>query len=230
MGRAMVLGLAAAGADVIIVSRKVAACEDVAAEVEKTTGRQALAVACHMGEWSEVDELVRVAYDHFGKVDVLVNNAGTAPTYPDAASISEQLYDKILAVNLKGPFRLAALVGTRMAAGDGGAIINVSSHSASHPDATMIPYAAAKAGLNAMTVALAHAFGPKVRVNCIQPGSFMTDMSKSWDPDWFAIESKTYALGRGAEPDEIIGTVLYFASAASSYTTGAILRVDGGNT
>lgn len=230
IGRSMSLGLAAAGADVIVASRKLEACEAVCEEVEATTGRRAFPFACHVGYWDQVDALVEAAYREFPAIDILINNAGISPLYPDPASITEELYDKVLAVNLKGPFRLCALIGTRMAEGAGGSIINVSSHSASHPDGTVIPYAAAKAGVNAMTVAFAHAFGPNVRVNCIQPGAFMTDISKSWDPEWFAQESKTYALERGADADEIVGSVLYFASNASSYTTGAILRVDGGNT
>jgi NAD(P)-dependent dehydrogenase (short-subunit alcohol dehydrogenase family) len=181
-----------------------------------------------VGEWSQLDAFVETAWRHFGKLDVLVNNAGMSPLYPDPASVTEQLWDKLLGVNLKGPFRLSALIGTRMAAGAGGSIINLSSVGSVKPAADIIPYAAAKAGLNAMTVALAHAFGPKVRVNCIMPGSFMTDATKAWDLAAFEQTAKGFALERGADPDEIIGTALYFASDASSYTTGAVLRVDGG--
>jgi NAD(P)-dependent dehydrogenase (short-subunit alcohol dehydrogenase family) len=228
LGRSMVLGFARAGADVVIASRKLEACKAVAAEVDKTTGRRALPLAVHVGEWSQLDAFVETAWRHFGKLDVLVNNAGMSPLYPDPASVTEQLWDKVLGVNLKGPFRLSALIGTRMAAGAGGSIINLSSVGSVKPAADIIPYAAAKAGLNAMTVALAHAFGPKVRVNCIMPGSFMTDATKAWDLAAFEQTAKGFALERGADPDEIIGTALYFASDASSYTTGAVLRVDGG--
>jgi len=228
LGRSMVLGFARAGADVVIASRKLDACREVAEEVEKTTGRRALPLAVHVAEWSQLDGFVERAWSHFGKVDVLVNNAGMSPLYPDPQSISEALWDKVLGVNLKGPFRLSALLGTRMAAGAGGSIINLSSVGSIRPRGDIIPYAAAKAGLNAMTAALAHAFGPKVRVNCIMPGSFMTDVTKSWDLESFEKSAKNFALGRGADPDEIIGTALYFASDASSYTTGAVLRVDGG--
>jgi NAD(P)-dependent dehydrogenase (short-subunit alcohol dehydrogenase family) len=231
MGRSMVLGFARAGADVVIVSRKLQACEEVAREVEATTGRRALPLACHIGDWTQVNALVDRVYEETGRVDVLVNNAGMSPTYSDPSEISEDLYDKVLAVNLKGPFRLMALVGMRMAAQGGGSIINITSHSASHPDETMIPYAAAKAGLNNMTIAYAHAFGPSVRVNAIQPGAFLTDISKAWDAEAVEAWTQSYALERCAEPDEIVGTALYLASpAASSFTTGAVLRVDGGNT
>lgn len=230
MGRSMVLGLAAAGADVVVASRKLDACRAVAEEVEAATGRQALPVACHVGRWDEVEALADAAYDRFGHVDVLVNNAGMSPSYPDVASVSEDMFDKVVAVNLRGPFRLSAIVGTRMVETGGGSIINVSSHSAEYPDRSAIPYAAAKAGLNAMTAAFADAFGPSVRVNCIQPGAFLTDISRSWDAAWFAGRAKGYALRRGADADEVIGTVLYLAcDRASSFTTGAIIRVDGGN-
>ena len=136
----------------------------------------------------------------------------------------------MLAINLKGPFRLSALIGTRMAAGDGGSIINVSSIAAVRPTPNVIPYAAAKAGLNAMTVGLARAFGPTVRVNCIQAGPFLTDISKAWDLEAFKQRAAaSIALGRGGEPDEVIGAALYFASRASSFCTGAVLALDGGS-
>jgi NAD(P)-dependent dehydrogenase (short-subunit alcohol dehydrogenase family) len=224
----MALGFAAAGADVVVVSRKLDACELVAREIEDTTGRKALGYACHVGHWNELDGLVDAAYERFGKVDVLVNNAGMSPLYDHVVNVSEDLYDKVLDVNLKGPFRLTARVGTRMADGDGGSIINVSSVGAIRPDATIVPYSAAKAGLNAITTAFAHAFGPKVRVNCIMPGSFMTDVTRAWDFEAFERSAQQFALRRGGDPQEIVGTALYLASDASSYTTGAILRVDGG--
>jgi len=229
MGRAMAFGFARAGADVIVASRKLDACENVASEIAAETGRRALGVACHVGHWEEIDALVDVAYRSFGTIDVLVNNAGMSPIYSDVQDVSEELYDKVLAVNLKGPFRLSAVVGSRMRDSGGGSIINVSSYSAEHPDKDAIPYSAAKAGINAMTVAFAHALGPTVRVNCIQPGAFLTDVSKAWDPGWLEREVRTYALGRAGEPDEVVGTALYLASSASSFTTGAVIRVDGGN-
>ena len=228
LGRAMVLGFARAGADVVITSRKLDACAALAEEVADTTGRSALPYACHVGQWDQIAGLVDAAYEQFGHVDVLVNNAGMSPLYDDVAGVTEQLYDKVFAVNIKGPFRLTALVGTRMASGNGGSIINVSSVGALRPSPGIVPYAAAKAGLHAMTAAFAHTFGPKVRVNCIVPGSFMTDVTKEWDLDAFTEAAKRFALGRGGEPDEIVGTALYFASDASSYTTGTTLVVDGG--
>ena len=227
LGREMALGFARAGADVVIASRKLAACEAAAKEVQ-ALGRRALPYACHVGQWEALDALVATAYDHFGKVDILVNNAGMSPLYRSLVEVSEALWDKVLAVNLKGPFRLSALVGTRMAAGAGGSIINISSTAAVTPTPIETPYAAAKAGLNNLTIACAHAFGPKVRVNCIMPGPFLTDISEAWPPGAVEQVSATSALRRAGQPEEIVGAALYFASDASSFTTGAVLRIDGG--
>jgi NAD(P)-dependent dehydrogenase (short-subunit alcohol dehydrogenase family) len=224
----MVAGFAQVGADVVIASRDAGACAAYAAEITAATGRRAVGYGVHVGHWDELDGLVEAAYDAFGRVDVLVNNAGMSPLYDSVDTLSEALFDKVIAVNLKGPFRLAALVGTRMAAGDGGSIINISSAAAVRPRPDVLPYAAAKAGLNALTAGLAHTFGPSVRCNAIMAGTFLTDVSKAWDQDRFSERSRGFALQRGAEPAEVVGTALYLASDASSYTTGAVIAVDGG--
>jgi len=234
LGREMVAGLAQAGADVVIASRDAEACAAYAAQITAATGRRALPYGVHVGHWDELDGLVEAAYAAFGRVDVLVNNAGMSPLYDSVDAVSEALFDKVIAVNLKGPFRLSALVGTRMAAvrGDGevggGSIINVSSAAAVRPRADVLPYAAAKAGLNALTAGLARTFGPTVRCNAIMAGTFLTDISRAWDHDRFAERARGFALQRGAQPREIVGTALYLASDASSYTTGAVITVDGG--
>ncbi len=229
LGRAMVQAFAQSGADVVIASRKADACEALADDVRRQTGREALGIACHVGVWADCDRLVETAYDRFGRVDVLVNNAGLSPLYPSLGEVSEALYEKVLAVNLKGPFRLSSLVGERMARGEGGSIINVSSIAAVQPTPAELPYAAAKAGLNAMTVGMARAFGPSVRVNCIMPGPFLTDISKAWNLEAFhEAARRTIPLQRGGEAHEIVGAALYLASDASSYTTGAVLKIDGG--
>ena len=229
LGRAMVLGFAERGADVVIASRKLDACQAVACEVEKL-GRQALPYACHVGHWEELNELVDAAYARFGKVDVLVNNAGMSPLYPSLSAVTEELFDKVVGVNLKGPYRLSAVIGERMAQGDGGSIINVSSTAAVNPSPDSEPYGACKAGINSLTLSLAHAFGPKVRVNCIQPGPFLTDISKAWDIDAFNRRAQTsIALRRGGEADEVVGAALYLAGPTGSYTTGAVIAIDGGS-
>ena len=133
LGRAMVEAFARCGADVVIASRKLDACEALASEVSAATGRRALPVACHVGDWEQCDALTEAVYDTFGRCDVLVNNAGSSPLYPSLAEVSEALFDKTLAVNLRGTFRLSATIGERMVTAGGGSIINVSSVSASAP-------------------------------------------------------------------------------------------------
>jgi NAD(P)-dependent dehydrogenase (short-subunit alcohol dehydrogenase family) len=223
----MARGFAQAGANVVVVSRKADACEEVAAAL-RAEGAKATACACHVGHWEQIGALVDDVYRDFGRIDVLVNNAGVSPQYDKLSNVSEELFDKVIAVNLKGPFRLAALAGERMVEAGGGSIINVSSTGAVRPTSDIVPYAAAKAGVNAMTVGLAHAFGPTVRVNAIMPGPFLTTISQAWDMEIFAERARTFPLRRAGEADEIVGTALYLASDASSYTTGTILTVDGG--
>ncbi len=228
LGREMVLAYAAAGADVVIASRKVESCQELAAEVSARTGRRALAVAAHVGDWDSVESLVDRSYEEFGRVDVLVNNAGISPTYPSLDQVSSDLWDKVFAVNVKGPFRLTALIAPRMAESGGGSIINVSSIAAVRPVPAFLPYAAAKAALNTLTQGFASAYGPTVRINCIMAGPFLTDISAGWDMDAFAREAEHIPLGRAGRPEEVVGTALYLASDASSFTTGVILPVDGG--
>jgi NAD(P)-dependent dehydrogenase (short-subunit alcohol dehydrogenase family) len=227
LGLAIARGFAQAGAAVVVVSRKPDACDEVVAAL-RAEGATATACACHVGHWEELDALVEDVHREFGRIDVLVNNAGVSPQYGKLSEVSEELFDKVIGVNLKGPFRLAALVGERMVAGDGGSIINVSSTGAVRPTSDIVPYAAAKAGVNAMTVGLAHAFGPTVRVNAIMPGPFLTTIAQAWDMDLFAERARTFPARRAGEADEIVGAALYLASDASSYTTGTILTVDGG--
>ena len=233
LGREMVLGFAEQGADVVVASRKLENCEQVADEV-RALGRRALPVGYHAGDWDASDRLADAVYEEFGRCDVLVNNAGMSPLYPSVDAITESLFDKVMSVNLKGPFRLSALIGTRMrdAVRDGsqrsGSIIFVSSVASRRPTQHELVYGAAKAGVNNLTSGLARTFGPEVRVNCIVPGPFLTDISKAWDLETFtATAAETFALQRGGEPHEIVGAALYLASDASSYTSGALIDVDG---
>lgn len=229
LGRAMADAFAASGATVVIASRKGEACELAARQIADATGAETLGLQCHVGDWDACTALVDSVVERFGRIDVFVNNAGMSPLYSSLSSISEALFDKVVDVNLKGPFRLSALVAEHMAASGGGSIINVSSVAASQPSNAEIPYAAAKAGLNSMTIGLAHMFGPTVRANVIQPGPFLTDISQAWDLDAFnELARRTIPLQRGGEPEEIVGAALYLASDASSYTTGSVIKIDGG--
>jgi NAD(P)-dependent dehydrogenase (short-subunit alcohol dehydrogenase family) len=228
LGREMVLEFAEHGADVVIASRKLDNCEKLANEIRERFGRRALPVAVNVGDWSQCDVLTETAYAEFGTVDILVNNAGMSPLYPSVDQVSEALYDKVFDTNLKGPFRLSATIGTRMAGTNGGSILNISSVASIRPNATILPYAAAKAGLNSLTEGLAQTFAPRVRVNAIMCGTFSTDIAKAWSAEFINAISAQTALGRVGEPEEIIGAALYFVSDASAYTTGSVLRVDGG--
>jgi NAD(P)-dependent dehydrogenase (short-subunit alcohol dehydrogenase family) len=224
LGYQMVKALAERGADIIIASRKLDNCKKVADEVH-ALGRRALAFAAHVGKWADCDALIEAAYAEFGRVDILINNAGMSPACPSHA-MPERLFDSVMNLNFKGPFRLASQIGHRMSQGEGGCIINISSTGALMALPNVVPYGSAKAALNAMTVSLSREYAPKVRVNTISPGPFLTDIADAWDPA--AREHMPVAIGRAGNPPEIITAALMLASPASSYTTGALLRVDGG--
>ena len=224
LGYEMVKAFAERGADVIVASRKLENCERVAEEV-RAMGRRALAVAVHAARWAELDALVETAYTEFGRIDILVNNAGMGPAMA-SHEVTEALFDSVIGLNFKGPFRLASQVAKRMAEGDGGVIINVSSSGALQPLPWVVPYGSAKAALNAMSRSLAREYGPKVRVNTLSPGPFLTDIAASWTPA--AREVVPNSLGRPGRPEEIVTAALFLASPASSFTTGALIQVDGG--
>lgn len=224
LGREMVLAFADHGADVIIASRKLDTCEQVAALV-RAKGRRAMAHAAHCGRWDDIDALIAAAYAQFGKVDILVNNAGMSPAAP-SHEVTEKLFDSVLNLNFKGPFRLASQIAKRMYDGDGGTIINVSSTGGVMPLPAIIPYGSSKAALNAMTLSMAHEYAPKVRVNTLSAGPFLTDIANAWTPE--ARDTARNALRRPGRPEEVVTSALYLASPASSYTTGTLLRVDGG--
>jgi NAD(P)-dependent dehydrogenase (short-subunit alcohol dehydrogenase family) len=228
IGRAIAEGFAVAGADVVIASRKLEGCERAAEEIAAATGRRALPVACHVGRWEDCDALVETVYAELGRCDVLVNNAGMSPLYDDLPSVTEELYDKVHAVNARGPFRLSSLLGTRMAEGDGGSIINVTTAGSLRPGPEDLPYAMAKASLNAMTLGLAGAWAPKVRANLVLPGAFDTDITKAWAPDSKAAAGKMNPMKRIGRPDDMVGVCLLLASDAGSYINGAQVLVDGG--
>jgi NAD(P)-dependent dehydrogenase (short-subunit alcohol dehydrogenase family) len=225
MGYEMAKAFAERGADIVVTSRKLDTCQAVAKEIE-SMGRRALAYGCNVARWDELPDLVDAAYAAFGKVDILVNNAGSSPLAPSSLETSEQLFDRIVHLNFKGPFRLMSLVGSRMAAGAGGSIINISSVGAIRPRPSIAPYAGAKAALNAITTAFAFEYGPKVRVNAIMPGRFLTDISKAWTEE--GRRNVGVALNRSGKPEEIVTAALYLASDHSGFTTGSVIQVDGG--
>lgn len=230
MGKCCAEAFAAHGANVVVASRKAGPCEELAADLNARFGTRNIGVGCHVGEWDQCDALIETVLAEYGRIDILMNNAGMSPLYDKLSDVTEALYDKVHAVNTRGPFRLSSLAGEHMAANGGGSIINVSSVAAVKPTPNELPYAVAKSGLNTLTIGLAQALGPNVRVNCIMPGPFLTDIAKAWDMEAFNERAKeTIPLARGGEPEEIVGAALYLASDLSSYTTGAILKIDGGS-
>ncbi|MCD2315349.1 glucose 1-dehydrogenase [Sphingomonas sp. IC-11] len=224
LGREMALAFADAGADVIVSSRKAEACEAVVSEIE-AKGRRAAAIPAHAAKWDEMDRLADAAWEAFGKIDILVANAGMGPLVP-SHEVSEALFDSVVGLNFKGPFRLMANIAHRMAQGEGGTILATSSIASLRPTPMVVPYAGAKAALNAMVSSMAHEYGPKVRVNAIAAGPFLTDISKAWTEE--AREKTDSAAGRPGRPEEIVTSALYLASPASSFVTGTVIRCDGG--
>ncbi|GAA3219627.1 SDR family NAD(P)-dependent oxidoreductase [Actinocorallia longicatena] len=228
LGREMAFAAARCGAHVVVASRDLDACAAAAREITEATGVAAMAHRVHVGRWDELPGLVDAVYDRFGRLDALVNNAGISPEYDSLDAVTEKLFDVVVNLNLKGPFRLSVLAGERMAAAGGGAIVNVSSTGSIRPGPAIVPYAAAKAGLNALTEGLALALGPKVRVNTLMAGPFHTAATRHWDPERLSEGVRGHALRRIGTPDELTGALLYLISDASTYTSGSTLRVDGG--
>jgi len=230
LGRAMAFALSQAGATVIVSSRKADQCEAVAREITEATGTPAHPLALHVGDWDSIELAVdSIVADH-GSIDIVVNNAGIAPLAPSALEVSEALFTKTIDVNLKGPFRLMAVAGDRMARAGGGSIINISSIGAERPSPPEATYAAAKNGLNALTRAFAQEYAPTVRVNCIMPGAFASDMAADWDSEFLGLVTGRLPAGRLGDPSELAGMVVHLASDQAGYTTGALIPVDGGRT
>ena len=224
LGYQMVRAFAERGADVIIASRKLENCEAVAEEC-RALGVKALAISAHVGKWPECDRLIEEAYAAFGYVDILVNNAGMSPRSP-SHEVTEAMFDSVLNLNFKGPFRLATQIGKRMYDAGSGCIINITSSGSMMPLPQVVPYGSSKAALNAMSVSLAHEYAPHVRVNTLSPGAFKTDIVQAWpDKGEGPVPSPR---GFAADPQDIVTAALFLASPASVNVTAALVRCDGG--
>lgn len=228
IGRAIAVGFAAAGADVVIASRKLDNCSALAAGLDAEFGVSCLPIAYHAAKWADSDRLADEVLQRYGRCDVLVNNAGMSPFHDGVATITEEYYDKVLGVNLKGPFRLSVRLGTHMAENGGGSVINVSTIGSLRPAAHEIVYGMAKAGLNALTIALSGEFAPTVRVNGLLPGAVDTDIAAVWSPEVRQAAAEGAPLGRLGVPDDFVGPALWLASERSAFVTGTLIRVDGG--
>lgn len=230
LGKAMCLGLADAGADVIVVSRRLENCEAVADEI-RAKGRRALALSAHMGRTGDLDAVIASAYDTFGHVDILINNAGMNPVMGELSELQVDLFQKLFDVNTKGPWYLASRMAPRMAEHGGGSVINVISVAGLKPSALVGFYAATKAALDALTKVMAAEWAGKgIRVNSLAPGSYHSDLfdSAANIPGYLEGAINACLQKRVAATEEIIGPVLYLASDLSSYTTGHTLVSDGG--
>lgn len=230
LGRAISLGLAAAGADVVLCGRKVESCEDAATEI-RAMGRRALPLSCHMGRSEEVDAVLDRTIAEFGRVDIVVNNAATNPAARPLIAGTPDLFDKVYAVNVRGPLHLACRAAAWMADHGGGAIVNVISVGALRPGPTIGLYCSSKAALQSLTRVMAQEWAPLgVRVNALAPGPVATDMVRAVEGTEFHRQMvESTAQKRIAAAEEIVGSVLYLVSDASTYTTGSTLVVDGGS-
>jgi NAD(P)-dependent dehydrogenase (short-subunit alcohol dehydrogenase family) len=232
IGKATALGLAQMGADVALASRKLPELERVA-ETIKGLGRKSIAVPSHLGKTDEIENLVKTVEDEFGKIDILVNNAGANPTMASALDIEERAWDVIMNLNLKGLFFLSQAVARIMKEHGGGNIINVSSLHGVKPSCLLPAYSISKAGVIAATKVMAGEWAKyNIRVNAVAPGLIKTEFSEAlWSNDKILKEAmKKTPLARIGTPEDIASSIVYLASDASSYVTGEVLVVDGGNT
>jgi dehydrogenase/reductase SDR family member 4 len=230
IGQSIAVALAKAGADVAICSRNMADLEATAAEI-RATGREALPIACHIGKSENIKPFLDQVYEKFGFVDILVNNAATNPIFGPILNAEEWAFDKIMAVNLKGPFLLCLEVGKKMLKANKGSIINVASVAGITPGLGLGVYSVSKAGLIMLTKVMAHEWGSAgVRVNALAPGVIKTKFSSAiWSSDVFLKEViKSYPLGRIGEPEDVAGACVFLASDGAAFITGQTIVIDGG--
>lgn len=231
IGRSIALAMAESGADLVIASRKIGDLETAASEIRKT-GRKCLPVATHIGRLEEIKNLVERAMKEFGRIDILVNNAATNPSMASAMDIDDRAWDAIMNLNLKGLFFLSQSVARTMKEQGGGKIINVASVAGISPDILPV-YSISKAGVIMATKVMAQQWAIyNIRVNAIAPSLTKTKFSEPlWsNQDILNIAMSRTPLARPAEPEDMVGAVIFLASDASSYITGQVMAVDGGMT
>jgi len=232
IGESIAHGLAEFGAKVVVSSRKQEAVDSVAHAIQ-SAGGDALAVAAHVGSTSDLQNLLDQTVARFGGVDIVVNNAATNPVFGPAAQAGEGAFDKIMAVNVRGPLELSQRAFPIMAQRGGGSVINISSVGGIRPEPMLGIYSVSKAALISLTRVLAKEWGgANVRVNAICPGLVQTKFSAAlWqDEDHLKRFLGEIPLGRIAQPDEMAGLAVFLASDAASYCTGGVFVADGGST
>ncbi|MCJ7496220.1 MAG: glucose 1-dehydrogenase [Deltaproteobacteria bacterium] len=231
IGQAVAIGLAQAGADIAIASRKLPDLEKVAEQVRKT-GRKCLPVAAHVARVEEINNLVGQVMAEYGKIDILVNNAATNPTMASAMDVDERAWDSIMNLNLRGLFFLSQAVARLMKEKGGGKIINISSIAGISPDLLPV-YSISKAGVIMATKVMAQQWAQyNIRANAVAPGLTKTRFSEAlWNnPDILKLAMGKTPMARVADPEEMVGAILYLAADASSYVTGQVIAIDGGTT
>ena len=232
IGKAIAEAMAAAGAKVVISSRKAEACEAVAAAINQGGGA-AMARACNISEKADLQALVDATLNRWGRIDALVCNAAVNPYFGPLAEITDEAYDKTMNTNLRSNLWLCNMVIPQMATRGGGAVILISSIAAFKGHGNLGVYALSKAADNQLARSLAVEWGrSNLRVNCIAPGLVRTDMARAlWeDPDRLAQALESYPLGRIGEPEDIAGAAVFLASRAGNFVTGQTLVIDGGTT
>ncbi len=232
IGRAMAAGLADAGASVVVSSRKQELCDAVAKEIANETGAATLGLACHVGEWDAIPPFVEAVRERFGRIDVLVNNAGINPARIGIVDMSLDYWRKLFSVNLEGPLRTSQCVAPIMRDQGGGSIVNIATMAAYSGGASICAYGASKAALVNLTKSMAQEWASwNVRVNVLSPGPFMSEMMEGGErtaPGFLDLVANGTLMKRIADPGEIVGPVLYLASDASSFVTGDDISVSGG--
>ncbi len=227
IGRSIAEGFALAGAKVVIASRKPEKCDETVAAIE-AAGGIALAVPTHMGELDQLGALARKTLDHFGGIDILVNNAANALAMP-FAEMTPEAWEKSMSVNLRGPVFLTQYCLPGLEKSGRGSIINVSSAGAFLFSQFSHMYAAAKSAMLSYVRSNAAEFAAtNIRVNAIAPGTVDTDMVRNNSPEQQELMAQASLLRRAAQPDELIGLALFLASDASSFVTGSTFNIDGG--
>lgn len=237
IGKAIASGLAKAGAKVVLTSRKINDLDANVAEI-KASGGEAIALQSHLGKLEDIHKMVDHAVATYGRIDILVNNAGASPALAGVLETDERLWDTLMNTNLKGLYFISQSVARIMKKQGRGKIINISSIFSKKPEAGLGVYSISKAGIIMVTKTFAKELAPfNIQVNTISPGPIQTKML---DSNWFHLSEEEakkakekiiskIPVGRIGEPDEIVGAVVYLASEASNYTTGAEIVVDGGS-